>query len=56
MGKQRLKIISRVLEKVKFDSPETIKFIEDCLEQEFSKENLTVEEVFFLFTCLETNS
>ena len=56
MGKQRLKIISRVLEKVKFDFPEIIKFIEDCLEQEFSKENLTVEEVFFLFTCLETNS
>ena len=56
MGKQRLKIISRVLEKVKFDFPQTIKFIEDCLEQEFSKENLTVEEVFFLFTCLETNS
>ena len=51
MGKQRLKIISRVLEKVKFDFPQTIQLIGDCLEQECSKEHLTVEEVFFLFTC-----
>ena len=32
---------------------ETIQFIEDCLEQECSKENVTVEEIIFLFTCLE---
>ena len=53
MDKRRAKIISRVPEKAKLHFPETIQFIEDCLEQECSKENITVEEVIFLFTCLE---
>ena len=54
MDKRRVKIISRVLEKVNLHFPETIQFIEDCLEQECSK--VTVEEVIFLFTCLEAKS
>ena len=36
--------------------PETAEFIDDCLKQECSKENMTVGEVIFLFTCLEAKS
>ena len=54
MDKRRVKIISRVLEKVKLHFPETMQFIEDCLEQKCSR--VTVEEVIFLFTCLEAKS
>ena len=39
MDKQRVKIISKVFEEVKLHFPETIQFIEDCLEQECCKEN-----------------
>ena len=56
MDKRRVQIISRVLEEVKLHFPETIQFIENCLEQEHSKENVTVEEVIFLFTCLEAKT
>ena len=37
MDKRRVKIISRVLDAVKFNFPETIQFNEDCLEQDCSK-------------------
>ena len=37
MDKRRVTIISRALEEVKVHFPETIQFIEDCLEQERSK-------------------
>ena len=53
MDKRRVIIISRVLEEVKPHFPETIEFIEDCLEQECSKDNIAVEAIIFLFTCLE---
>ena len=33
--------------------PETAEFIDDRPEQKCSKENISVEEVIFLFTCLE---
>ena len=56
MDKWRVKIISKVLEEVKLHFLEILEFIEDCLEQECSKENMTVEEVIFLFTCLEAKS
>ena len=52
----RVKIISRLLDTVKFNFLETTQFIEDCLEQMCSKENITVGEVIFLFTCLEAKS
>ena len=48
MDKRRVKIISRVLDRVKLNFLETIQFIENCLEQECSKENITVEDVIFL--------
>ena len=53
MDKRRAKIISRVLDAVKLNFPETTQFTEDCLEQECSKENISVDEVIFLFTRLE---
>ena len=53
MDKQRVKIISRALDAVKLNFAETTQFIEDCLEQECSKENMSVDEVVFLFTSLE---
>ena len=56
MNKRRVKIISRVLDAVKLKFPETTQFIEDCLEQECSKENISVYEVIFPFTSLEAKS
>ena len=54
MDKQRrVKIISRVLDAVKLNFPETTEFIQDCLEQKCSNENISVDEVIFLFTSLE---
>ena len=44
-----IKIISRVLEEVKSNFRETTQFIEDCLEQECLKENISVEKVIFCF-------
>ena len=52
MDKRRVKIISRVLDAVKLNFPETTQFIQDCLEQKCSKENISVDEVIFLFTSL----
>ena len=42
MDKRKVKIISRVLDPVKFNFPKTTQFIEDCLEQECSKENISL--------------
>ena len=53
MDKRRVKLISRVLDAVKLNFPGTTQFIEDCLEQECSKENISVDEVIFLLTSLE---
>ena len=53
MVKQRVKVISRVLDAVKLNFPETTQLIEHYLKQEFSKENMSVDEVIFLFTSLE---
>ena len=41
------------MDAIKLNIPETTQFIEDCLEQEYSKENKSVDEVIFLFTSLE---
>ena len=51
MDKRTIKIAIKVLDEVKAQFPETKEFIEDRLEQECSKENISVEEVIFLFTC-----
>ena len=46
----------KVLEEIKNEFPETAEFIDDRLEQECSKENMTPDEVIFLFKCLEAKS
>ena len=56
MDKRRLKKISRVLEEVNSNFPETAQFIEDCLQQECLKENISVDEIIFLFTSLKAKS
>ena len=56
MDKRRLKIISRVLDAVKLNFPDTIQFIEDCMEQEYSRENIAMKEVMFVFAYLEAKS
>ena len=56
MDKRILKIIWRVLEEVKSNFLETTQFIEDCLEQECLKENISVDKIIFLFTSLEAKS
>ena len=53
MDKKRLKII---LSNVKEEYTETKRCIEDRLEEECSKENISVNEVFFLFTYREAKS
>ena len=55
MDKKRIKIAVKVLKEIKNEFPETVKFIDDRLKQECSKENMKVEQVIFLFTWLETN-
>ena len=49
MDKRRVKIISRVLNAVKLNFPDTIQFTEDCLEQECLKEKISVDEVIFYY-------
>ena len=53
MDKKGIKIALKLLEEIKNEFPETAEYIDDCLEQECSKENITVEEIIFLFTYLE---
>ena len=56
MDKKRLKIILKVLNDVKEEYPGTKKCIEDRLEEECSKENISVDKVIFLFTYQEAKS
>ena len=51
MNKQRLWTTSKVLNEVKVQLPETKEFLEERLEQECLKENISMEEVIF-FTSL----
>ena len=50
MDIRKTRILLRLLEKVKLRFPETTQSIKDCLEKEFLKENISVNEVIFLFT------
>ena len=50
------RVAMKVLEEIKNEFPETAEFIDDRLEQECSKENMTLDEVIFLFKCLEAKS
>ena len=56
MEKKRIKIAVKVLEEIKNEFLETVEFIDDRPEQEFIKENMTVEEVIFLFICIKVKS
>ena len=56
MDKKRLKIVLKVLNDVKEEYPRTKKYIEDRFEEECSKENISVNEVIFLFTYQEAKS
>ena len=51
MDKKRLKTAIKVLNEVKTEYLQ--EFIDDLLEQMCRKENMSVEEVIFRFTCLE---
>ena len=57
MDKKRLKNYPKsILNDVKEEYPRTKKYIEDRLEEECSKENISVDEVIFLFTSREAKS
>ena len=49
MKKRKLIITLKALNKVKDQFPQTKELIEERLEQEYLKENISVEEVIFLF-------
>ena len=56
MEKRRSKIFLKVLSEVKVQFPETKEFIDERLEQKCLKENMSKEEVIFLFTSLKAKS
>ena len=49
MDKRKVKMMSRALDVVKLNFPDIIQFINDCLEQECSKENISVDGVIFYY-------
>ena len=55
MDKGRLKITLKVLDEVKVQFRETKQFIEECIEQQCLKGNVSAEEVIF-FTSVEVKS
>ena len=56
MEKRKLPITLKVLHEVKVQIPQTKEFIEERLEHKCLKENISVEEVIFLFKSLEAKS
>ena len=56
MEKRKFEITIEVLNEVAAELPETKEFIEERLEQKCLKENISVDEVIFLFTSLEAKS
>ena len=56
MDKWGLRTTLKVLNEVKVQFPETKEIIEVRLEQECLKDNISVEEVVFLFTSLEATN
>ena len=47
MDKKRLRVALTVLEAVKTEYPETKKFIENLMDEEYQKENISAVEGFF---------
>ena len=56
MEKRKLKISLEVLNEVTAEFPEIKEFIEELLEQKCLKENMSVEEVIYLFASLGAKS
>ena len=56
IDKSRVKITLKVLDDIKAEFSGTKKYIEERLEEECSKENISMDEVNFLFTYQEANS
>ena len=52
MDKRRLRIALKVLSEVKVQFLETKQFIEDAIEQECLKENISVDEVIFFYKSI----
>ena len=50
MDKKRFRVALKVLEAVKTEYPETKKFIENLMDEECQKENISADEVFFFFS------
>ena len=55
MDKNKIESCLKVLEAVKTEYPETKKFIENMVDEECQKENISADEVIF-FTSLEAKS
>ena len=53
MDKRTVIIATKILDKVKDQFPETTVFTNERLEQVCLKEDISVEKVVFLLTCLE---
>ena len=49
MDKKRLRVALTVLEAVKTEYLETKKFIENLMDEEYQKENISAVEVFFFY-------
>ena len=49
MDKQRLRVAMKVLDAVKVHFPDTKQFIEDSIDQECLKEDISADEVFFVY-------
>ena len=56
MDKGTVIIATKILDKVKDQFPETTVFIKERLKQVCLKEDISVEKVIFLLTCLEAKS
>ena len=56
MDMRRIKIATKVLDEGKTEFPQIAEFIDDLLQQECLKGNISVDEVIFLFTCLEAKT
>ena len=54
MDKRRINIAVKVIREVKTEYPQTTKFVDDLLEQECRKGNMSVGEIIFLLTYLDT--
>ena len=48
MDKKRLRISLKELKAVKERFPDTIKFIDGMMEEQYQKEKISVEEIIFL--------